>query len=150
MAKKKVTRRKKIEVDGAEQEFGEEVEVDEDDNFMDAGEDESDHGKDVTFADAEGTPANKHAKAKAKEEAANKKKAEPSASFYTLKNLTKVVKIVVKARGVYEIYVGNMKRHAGQLDGLVKVWKKQGEWVEAHERKAKVRELRAALPKAKR
>ena len=141
MAKKKVVRGKgDVEFD---QDFSEDIE---DEGGFESGE---------TFVDSEGTPANKHAKELAKQKASDLKNVEPRLSFYTVKGggrdleSGKVVKIIVKARGVYEVYVGNLKRNGEQLQGLVKIWQKEGAWAEPHQVKELVKELRAKLPKAK-
>lgn len=102
-------------------------------------------GEDETFADAEGTPGNAHAKKIAKAASKAKLEGEPSAHFYTMKGAEKVVKIVVKHRGAFEIYVGNLKRHGADLKGLIAVWKKGGEWFEPHQREEKIKELRNGL-----
>ena len=106
-------------------------------------------GEDETFADAEGTPGNAHAKKLAKASSKAKLTEEPRAHFYTMKGAEKVVKIVVKHRGAFEIYVGNLRRHGANLKGLIAVWKKDGEWFEPHQREEKIAELRESLAAAK-
>lgn len=98
-----------------------------------------------TFAEAAGTPANVHAKKLAKAGSKAKQDEEPRAHFYTMKGAEKVVKIVVKHRGAFEIYVGNMRRHGASLKGLIKLWQKEGVWAEAHQRKEQIEKLRAGL-----
>lgn len=113
--------------------------------FLEAeGEDET-----LTFAGAMGTPANAHAKKLAKDAAAAKVKKDSRAHFYTMKGAEKVVKVVVKHGGAFEVYVGNLKRHGENLKGLIQVWKKGGEWVEAHQRAEQIAKLRAGLPAEK-
>lgn len=106
-------------------------------------------GEDETFADAAGTPGNAHAKKLAKAKSKEEKTDEPRAHFYTMKGAEKVVKIVVKHRGAFEIYVGNLRRHGANLKGLIAVWKKDGEWFEPHQREEKIAELRKSLAAAK-
>lgn len=102
-----------------------------------------------TFAESKGLPANAHAKTLAKKAAKEKaqKKTRASESFYTTKNPDKIVKIIVNSGAVHEVYVGNAKRHKEHLDVLVKQWKKEGVWVEAHEVKEKISAIRAGLAK---
>lgn len=111
------------------------------DDFLEAG----NEGEDETFADAEGTPGNAHAKRLAKAGSKAAKTDEPRAHFYTMKGPEKVVKIVVKHRGAFEIYVGNLRRHGADLKGLIAVWKKDGDWFEAHQREEQIAKLRAGL-----
>ena len=113
----------------------------EDESFMNDAEDEGGE----TFAESAGTPANAHAKKLAKQKSALKKSSEPSGAFYMVKNLTKVVKVLVKKSGVFQIYVGSLKRNKAELDAVIARWKKQGEWCEPHEAKAKIEEIRKAL-----
>jgi len=57
---------------------------------------------------------------------------------------------LVKHRGVYEIYIGRMlKKHKAALESMIVLRKKKGEWVEAHAAKAKIEEIRKALPPIK-
>ena len=109
----------------------------EDESFMEA--------VDETFAEAAGTPGNAHAKKLAKKASAVKKDSEPRGHFYMVKNQTKVVKVLVKAQGVYEVYVASLKRHKDQLDAAIKKWKKEGEWIEPHQYDEKILSIRKGL-----
>jgi len=138
VAKKKVVRRKKIVPDheGIDQEIetDEEIEIDED----------------PTFAEAPDAAPVKKAKEVAQKKSRDAKALEPRATFYTMKGADKVVKVLVKHRGVYEIYLGRMlKKHKAALESMILGWKKKGEWVEPHAAKAKIEELRKALPPVK-
>lgn len=145
MAKKRAARKKKSEdVIETGDDFIEQPDGDLD---FDGSEDAP---KAQTFAESAGTPANAHAKELAKKESAAKKHVEPSASFYTLKGLSKVIKTIVKQRGVFEVYVGNKDRHEENLKVLIESWKKQGLWLEPHQVKEKILAIRANLPKEKR
>lgn len=87
--------------------------------------------EDTTFAEAQGTEANQHAKVLAKEK--SKKKKPVYASYYTL-NGQKVIKFTVKPHGVYNEYVGSLakKQEAAILKDSIASWKKQSLWVEPH------------------
>lgn len=100
-----------------------------------------------TFAESAGTPANAHAKKVAKAGARAKalSKSEPRGSFYMVKNLTKVVKVLVKSSGVHEVYVGSLKRHKDQLASVIAKWKKDGDWIEPHQYEGKIKEIRESL-----
>jgi hypothetical protein len=99
-----------------------------------------------TFAEQDGTPGNKHAKELARMEQALKKREVPRGSFYTAQG-KKVLKIMVKADRVLQVYVGNLVRHKDGLDPVIARWKKEGHWVEPHAVKAKIAALRAELKK---
>ncbi|CAB4170116.1 hypothetical protein UFOVP903_56 [uncultured Caudovirales phage] len=133
MAKK--ARKKKLE----ENEFGEQIEID--------GEDESsdDFIGDESFAKAEGSTANAHAKKLAKRTSVEKKTGEPRSVFYTMKGLYKIIKVIVKARGVYEVYVGSLKRNKVDLETMIKLYKKEGTWVEPHAVKQAIEDGRKGL-----
>lgn len=109
-------------------EFGEEIQLEE-----------------KTFSQAEGLPANKHAKALAKKKSSKKDEPEKVA-FYTLKG-DKVIKMLVSLNGSYEVYIGNLKRHKDGLAEVMKIWKKDGLWVESHAVKEKIAEIRKKLAK---
>lgn len=134
MAKRKVRRKVK-----AENEFGEEIETEQEVEVSE------DAPVDETFAESAGLPANKHAKLQAQKDAANKKKEVPHGVFYTMKDANKVIKVKVKLQGVYEVYVGNMKRHKDGLVPAIKNWKAKGAWCEPHEVKDKIVAIRAEL-----
>lgn len=149
MAKRKSRSKKADETyDDAELEGGEFSEEELGEESM--SEDESVEAKqDETFAEAKGLPANAHAKALAKEK--SKIKIEPHAAFYTSKG-TKIIKVVVKAQGSHEVYIGNMIRHKADLNPIIDKWKKEGKWVEPLPSlvKEKVLALRAQIiPKKK-
>lgn len=107
----------------------------------------------VPFAEAVGLPANQQAKALARKEAEEKKLAEPQMSFYTVKAPNKVVKQIVKMKGVYEVYIGNLKRHKDGLEPMILKWKEEKMWVEPHLVPEMIKAIRLDLakkPKAKR
>lgn len=95
-----------------------------------------------TFAEAEGLPANAHAKKLAKEK--SKKKKVEQGVFYTQKG-DKVVKMIVKPGRVFTVYIGNLKRHKDGLAGPIKEWQAQGAWVKPHEIEQKIAELKKQL-----
>jgi hypothetical protein len=83
--------------------------------------------QEVTFAEAEGTPANKHAKKLAKEKAKKKANEAIFKHFYTV-NRDKVLKIVCKPGAAYSVYIGNMKKSGDSLNVQIAKWKKEGLW----------------------
>lgn len=88
--------------------------------------------QDVTFAEAQGIPANEHAKKLAKEK--SKHKQQKYDSVYSSKD-QKVLKITVKPNGVYTEYVGSLSKKKPEAKGLVEqiaIWKKDGLWIESY------------------
>jgi hypothetical protein len=85
--------------------------------------------KPKTFAEFEGTPAIQQAKENAKNSKTKEKS--PEKEFYTIKD-GKYVKMIVKKKGAYSIYMGR----AGKLPGekaQIQLWKKDGVWVNEHD-----------------
>jgi hypothetical protein len=100
--------------------------------------------EDVTFAEAQGTEANQHAKKLAKEKASKKKEKHPV--VYSQAG-SKVISVCVKPHGTHRQYVGSLlkKKEAGALKTSIAQWKKDGLWVEQHAleqyAEAKIKEL---------
>lgn len=87
--------------------------------------------KDVTFAEAKGLEANKHAKKLAKKLSEKKKK---KYDVYYTKKANKVIKITLKPNGIYREYIGNLSKKVESefLKTQIAVWVKNQEWVEEY------------------
>jgi predicted peroxiredoxin len=101
--------------------------------------------KDKTFKDAEGLPANAHAKKLAK--AASKKEKEKVKIYYT-QNGPKIVKIYISAKGARSEYVGNVMKEKNLQDKM-KEWRTQGIWIDEHEYQEKSSKIREQMAAAK-
>ena len=84
--------------------------------------------KPKTFAEFEGTPAIQQAKENAKKKV---KDAGPQKEFYTIKD-GKYVKMIVKQKGAYSIYMGRAGKMPGEK-AQIQTWKKDGVWVNEHD-----------------
>ena len=87
--------------------------------------------KDKTFKEAEGLPANQHAKKIAKQKS-GKQKAD-QVTFFTIKN-NKFLKVTVKKNGAYTSYIGNgAKISSSEKTIMIKQWQADDVWVPEHE-----------------
>lgn len=100
-----------------------------------------------TFKEQPGTPANAHAKKKAKEKSAREKESKTDLVFFTVKE-GKVLKVKVKKNGAYSEYIGSKKKASKEeFETNLKKWKSEGVWISEDDYKDKVSELIESLNK---
>lgn len=85
-----------------------------------------------TFKEAEGTPANAHAKELAKAKSNAKKVTKPSKTFYTVIG-GKYLQITCTKKGTYSTFIGREKMFSQeQKKAMIRKWEKDGQWVPEH------------------